>query len=79
MTSDVFGQRRPESLDGLGHDLATGSFEEMRVKVTFSIMGECITPEHQRELVLHLNVTTRRNMARHGTTCEALCAHGWES
>ena len=52
------GQRRPEVLDGLGHDLATGSFEEMRIKVTFSIMGECITPEHQRELVLHLNVTT---------------------
>ena len=34
MTSDVFGERRPESLDGLGNDLAAGSFEEMRAKVT---------------------------------------------
>ena len=30
-----FGERRPESFDGFGHDLATGSFEEMRVNVTF--------------------------------------------
>ena len=39
MTSDVSGDRRPESLDGPGYDLATGSFEEMRVKVTFPIMA----------------------------------------
>ena len=34
MTSDVFGAHRLQSLDGLGRDLAAGSFEEMRVKGT---------------------------------------------
>ena len=30
-------ERRPESLDGLSDDLTRGSFEEIRVKVTFTI------------------------------------------
>ena len=34
MTSDVVGERRPESLHGLGNDLTRGSFDEIRVKVT---------------------------------------------
>ena len=34
MTSDVFGAHRVQSLDGLGNDLAAGSFEEIRVKGT---------------------------------------------
>ena len=46
MTSDVFGERRPESLHGLGNDMAAGSLEEIRVKVTCPITGECVTPEH---------------------------------
>ena len=34
MTSDVFGERPPESLDGLGYDQTRGSFEEIHIKVT---------------------------------------------
>ena len=68
MTSDVFGARRPQSLDGLGSGLAAGSFEEMRVKVTCPITCECITPEHLRELVLHLHVT-------HDATCYGVLPH----
>ena len=34
LTLHDFGEHRQESLDGLGCDMATGSFEEMRVKVT---------------------------------------------
>ena len=59
MTSDVFGEHHTQSLDDLDKDLATGSFEEMRVKVTFPITGgEYITPEHQCKLVLLLHVTS---------------------
>ena len=43
MTSDVFGERRPESLDGLGYDLTRGSFEEMRVKVAFTTTFEYLS------------------------------------
>ena len=39
MTSDVFGESRPQSVDGLDFDLATGSFEEMPVKVAFPSNG----------------------------------------
>ena len=53
----VFGERRPQFLDGLGNDLATGSFEEMRVKVTFSITCECISLQNINACLGTLHVT----------------------
>ena len=41
MASDLFGERRPQSLEIPGYDLARGSFEQMRVKVAFPITCGC--------------------------------------
>ena len=46
MTSDVFGERRLESLDGLGYDLTRGSFEDARQSdITHHVRAKS-TPEH---------------------------------
>ena len=80
MTSDVFGVRRAESLHGLGYDLTRGSFEEIRVKVTFPITCESNSLQN---IDAHLSLFfTSRNDAKmlcHDATREAFGSHGCES
>ena len=65
ITSDVSGKRRSEPIHVPGNDQIMGSFDGMPVKVAFSTLLVYFTPEHERKLVLSLNVTTQRDMARH--------------
>ena len=64
----MFSESRPESSDGLGHDLATGSFEEMRVNVAFPITCECVSVYHSKTLTKTCLAAPRDPVAQHALT-----------